>query len=455
MFFENEPLTISKFECAAVSEILRILPTGADLRLQRRSDSYITLLAGSKCDFCRIKASANVLWFSLDLVGAPDEIKADPRLQSIENTRLRHWKFYLSGMDEFSRFSDLILWSYNNGLSCEGSESFADSVPVSLDTVGSLVGKGSGTSSRPERGESLLDFPDNFTVIDLETTGYAPQYDEIIEISAIRVRDGQPVETFSSFVKPEMPVDEFITSLTGITNDMLATAPRPAEIFPAARDFIGADVVVGWNVSFDVNFLYDWFSRVLSVPFTNDFIDSLRIARKILPDLPHHRLDDVADHYGIHPEQRHRALADCQTTLDCFAHLRTEVTALGSIDEVLRSWQRPQYRPYRKIDLHTITTDKTDFNPDHPLYGRHCVFTGTLDRMTRSEAAQIVVDLGGICDNSVSKKTNFLILGNNDYCKSIKDGKSTKHKRAEELKLAGCDIEIIPENVFYDMIAEE
>ena len=86
---------------------------------------------------------------------------------------------------------------------------------------------------------------------------------------------------------------------------------------------------------------------------------------------------------------------------------------------------------------------------------KHCVFTGTLERMARKQAMQIVADLGGINENSVTKKTNYLILGNNDYCKTIKDGKSNKQKQAEAYKLQGQDIEIIPETVFYDMLGDE
>lgn len=67
---------------------------------------------------------------------------------------------------------------------------------------------------------------------------------------------------------------------------------------------------------------------------------------------------------------------------------------------------------------------------------------------------QVVANLGGINADNVTKKTNYLILGNNDYCKSIKDGKSSKQKKAEKLQLDGHDIQIIPENVFYDMIAD-
>ena len=84
-----------------------------------------------------------------------------------------------------------------------------------------------------------------------------------------------------------------------------------------------------------------------------------------------------------------------------------------------------------------------------------CVFTGTLERMQRKDAMQLVVNLGGSCGDSVTAKTNFLILGNNDYCTTIKDGKSTKQKKAEALILKGNDLQIISETTFYDMISED
>ena len=75
--------------------------------------------------------------------------------------------------------------------------------------------------------------------------------------------------------------------------------------------------------------------------------------------------------------------------------------------------------------------------------------------MQRKEAMQIVADLGGIPGDGVTKKTNYLMLGNNDYCKTIKDGKSSKQKKAEKLILEGADLQIISEQVFYDLILEE
>lgn len=93
-------------------------------------------------------------------------------------------------------------------------------------------------------------------------------------------------------------------------------------------------------------------------------------------------------------------------------------------------------------------------NPDSPLYGKVCVFTGTLEHFTRQEATQMVSRIGGICADSITKKTNFLILGNQDYRKSILEGKSSKQKKAEKLIADGADLLMIPESVFLELLSD-
>lgn len=94
------------------------------------------------------------------------------------------------------------------------------------------------------------------------------------------------------------------------------------------------------------------------------------------------------------------------------------------------------------------------FKKDHPFYNKNCVFTDALEKFTRKDAAQIVCNIGGFCENNVTKKTNFLIVGDFDYSANIKDGKSSKLKKAEQLILAGQDLHIISENTFYDMLED-
>ena len=99
-----------------------------------------------------------------------------------------------------------------------------------------------------------------------------------------------------------------------------------------------------------------------------------------------------------------------------------------------------------------ITTSRTDFNPDHPFYQRTFVFTGKLDSMTRAEAMQLVVDNGGKCKGSVTRACNFLVLGNLAYASNLTGKKSSKWRTAEENILKGQELEIIPEDVFLDML---
>lgn len=102
--------------------------------------------------------------------------------------------------------------------------------------------------------KSVIDFPSTYTVLDIETTGLDPRYCEIIEISAMKYSSGQNIGTFSTLVKPSEPIDEYITSLTGITNDMLKSAPDISETMQKFYNFVGSDLIVGYNVNFDINF---------------------------------------------------------------------------------------------------------------------------------------------------------------------------------------------------------
>lgn len=142
---------------------------------------------------------------------------------------------------------------------------------------------------RKGKGKSVIDFPSTYTVLDIETTGLDPRYCEIIEISAMKYSSGQNIGTFSTLVKPSEPIDEYITSLTGITNDMLKSAPDISETMQKFYNFVGSDLIVGYNVNFDINFLYDNLLNCRSLILSNSFIDVMRIARKILPGLKNHK----------------------------------------------------------------------------------------------------------------------------------------------------------------------
>lgn len=308
-----------------------------------------------------------------------------------------------------------------------------------------------------KKGKNLFSVPSSYCIIDIETTGLSPDFDSIIEVSAVKYIDGKEVGNFTSLIKPEETyddgtyIDDFIEKLTGITNEMLSTAPDPMPVFKQFKDFIGENILIGHNVNFDINFLYDNFEHYLSEKLDNDFVDTMRFSRFLHPEEAHHRLEDLAERYKIDYSGAHRSLNDCYITHACYEHLQEEmIQSSGSLDSFIDSWKKHK----RGLKATDIQASKGSFDVTHPLYGKVCVFTGTLEKMARKDAMQLVADIGGINADSVTKKTNFLILANNTYCPLIKDGKSNKQKKAEKLKLEGYDIEVIPENVFYDMFED-
>lgn len=133
---------------------------------------------------------------------------------------------------------------------------------------------------------------DDYCVLDTETTGLSAYYDEIIEIGILRVRNNEIVDRYDQLIKPNFDIDDFITALTGITNDMLEGMPSIDSVKTDVLSFIGDDIILGHNTSFDMRFLNEGFKEQLS----NQYMDTMQFARKLYPELKHHRLSDLTDY---------------------------------------------------------------------------------------------------------------------------------------------------------------
>lgn len=286
---------------------------------------------------------------------------------------------------------------------------------------------------------------DDYCVLDTETTGLSAYYDEIIEIGILRVRNNEIVDRYDQLIKPSTEVDDFITDLTGITNEMLKDMPSISNIKSDVLSFIGDDIILGHNTSFDMRFLNEGFKEQL----TNRYMDTMQFARKLYPELKHHRLSDLTDYLDLHNNE-HRALSDCISTKELYDAVKASMAEKNLAIEDL--WVSSGRHGGRGINIEEIKPTEVVIDEDGFFYNRHVVFTGKLEKMLRKDAMQIVVNLGGVLDNSVNKQTNYLILGDNDYNAILKGEKSSKHKKAEKLKLEGQDIEIIDERTFYDLL---
>lgn len=176
-----------------------------------------------------------------------------------------------------------------------------------------------------KQGNLLNTYEKDYVIFDLETTGISSNYDEVVEISAVKVQDGKVVDEFSHLVNPGRPIPFQASQVNGITDSMVAKAPYFDEVLEGFISFIGEDPLVGHNIhSFDMKFIYrDCLKFFGKVP-GNDYIDTLKLAKGCLPQLSHHRLTDLASYYGISTEGAHRALNDCRMNQRVFEALAKE-----------------------------------------------------------------------------------------------------------------------------------
>lgn len=289
-------------------------------------------------------------------------------------------------------------------------------------------------------GKYIKKILSDYCVLDLETTGLSANYDDIIEIGILKIRGDVITDKYQSLVNPGYEIPGYITELTGITNEMLADQPSIENLIDDIIKFIGDDVIIGHNTTFDLNFIKKYVEDI-----SNDYMDTMQLSRKVYPELSHHRLKDMVEYLSL-SNNEHRSLIDCISTKELYDAIKNKLEKDGlKFDDL---FVKKHY--FINVDDIKAITDHVD--EDNFFYQKHCVFTGTLEKMVRKDAMQLVVNVGGILDKSVTKETNYLILGNNDYCSSIKDGKSSKQKKAEKLKLSGQDIEIIDEDTFYNLL---
>ena len=156
------------------------------------------------------------------------------------------------------------------------------------------------------RGNQCMPLTGEYVAFDLETTGLYARRDKIIEIGAVRMKDGVEIDRFQTFVDPEQPLEKRTTDLTGITDDMLRGAPKIDAVLPKFLDFVGGSVLVAHNADFDTTFIR-WACQKQGVAYDLTSVDTLTISQNLLTDLSKFTLDTVAKHFGLEDFNHHRA----------------------------------------------------------------------------------------------------------------------------------------------------
>lgn len=222
---------------------------------------------------------------------------------------------------------------------------------------------------------------DSYVCIDLETTGLNPKTDKIIEIGAVRVEQGQCTGTFETLVNPGRRLEERIIELTGITTEQLSGAPAIEEVLPDLLAFMGEHVLLGHSVLFDYSFLKKAAVNEKYI-FERQGIDTLKIARKYLAELPSRSLEALCRHYGI-PHKAHRAAEDARATIALYEKLWDSFKTATEAEKVFAP-ARLIYQVKRETPITQAQKERL-----YKLIARHKLsMEYDLDKMTRSEASR-------------------------------------------------------------------
>jgi DNA polymerase-3 subunit epsilon len=200
-----------------------------------------------------------------------------------------------------------------------------------------------------------------FIAFDIETTGFLPRVNQIVEIAAVRFHSGVPVASFSTLVNPKVPVPEQATRVHGITDEMLVAQPLVEEALNKFAEFCGADPLVAHNAPFDVEFIKADVEKFETPAPTGLILDSCAMARKVIPGAPNYKLGTLVSHLRIEGDGAfHRAEADARFCGQLFAIILERVFTGGNqvaLENLVNlSGGQPlkfpqKIRSYRQLDL--------------------------------------------------------------------------------------------------------
>jgi DNA polymerase III subunit epsilon len=281
-----------------------------------------------------------------------------------------------------------------------------------------------------------------FAVADLETTGLNSGYNEIIEFAAVIAKpDGTIIKEFSQLIKPEEVIPAEITRITGITQkDVEKSGISLKDGLTQFLAVIENYPVFFHNARFDVGFINAACNQN-DLEFTNIVYDSLALSRRTWSGLPSYKLSALAEMVGA-PTPDHRALNDVKSTLAVILAAKNQKKIQRPKLEVIM----PQHHE------HHFKVSDYEAAEGGVFFGKTLVFTGALVSMTRDNAATTASKYGFAIGASVTKKTDYLVVGIQDLHHLAGHEKSSKHRKAEELMSEGLEIKIITEDDFLKMI---
>lgn len=191
-----------------------------------------------------------------------------------------------------------------------------EATQISFDILGNIQ------KEKKEKGENLNKFVDDYVLVDIETTGFSPVKDNIIEIGAIKVKNNEIISEYNELIKIDKILSPFTTKLTGITDEMLQSGKNITEVLKEFVSFTESKIIIGHNVTFDLGFLSYNCKKYLNYNLNNDYVDTMCMARKIVPNSINYKLGTLANLFNVSYEGAHRGLKDVQITYEVYNSLR-------------------------------------------------------------------------------------------------------------------------------------
>ena len=291
-----------------------------------------------------------------------------------------------------------------------------------------------------QKGQEKPDFLSNYTMLDIETTGLSPFRDRITELGGVKVRNGQIVDQYTNLVKfpKNNKVPAFITKLNGITEEQLVNEGIPAEqAIKEFREFISDDIIIGYNVNFDLNFLYDLSQKYNLPVLNNDYVDVLRLARVYYPR-QHNRLIDCMQRAGIAQVEEHHGLADSLDTIKVYNDFSAHFT-----DDLLEATRNK----IKNVDLTGDDVDYIDLGFRYSVQNKNIVLSGHI-HMDEQDADKMIGNMGGKAEDKVNPMTNYLIMGDYNFFRKDNEDLNT----ARDLIKDGAKIKRLSESFFLGML---
>lgn len=288
---------------------------------------------------------------NINTAQAPEK---ETRMDNAQEKRVElHLHTQMSAMDGVSAASDIIAQAVKWGqkaiaITDHGvAQSFPDAIHYITGKFSKLVKKEKGYPTTQEivdaapikviygvEGyltqdvEPFEEIPDTYCVFDLETTGFNPKLEKITEIAVCKVRNGEIIDEFSTFVNPEKSIPKNVQELTHITDDMVKDAPTIEEILPKFLEFTKDTILVAHNAKFDISFI-SHFAKELKLEFKPKVMDTLVIARELYTSVENHKLGTLAEFLGITLEGAHRAINDTRATAKVFLRMLEDAKKKG------------------------------------------------------------------------------------------------------------------------------